>query len=153
MIIPLPEASDYIEKKEARQSRARGGTGFSSFSVEKGAFGDEELEMMLLESLTRESDLTPRLQAFVRILLTADRAFDREEIKAALHQQGIGRNLGQTGRYLSNISQFITKKSNPHLRQVIGFDGGDSSGQQKDNYRVVSDYRDLLAEVLNSAVG
>ena len=49
------------------------------------------------ETLTRESDLTPRLITFIKILLSDNRAFDREEIKRGLYDMGIGKNLGQTG--------------------------------------------------------
>ena len=76
------------------------------------------------------------------------RAYDREEVKAALQEAGIGDDIGQTGRYLSNISQFLTKKSNPHLRQIIDFESGGFHGQIKNKYRVLPEYRDLLIKVL-----
>jgi hypothetical protein len=41
------------------------------------------------------------------------------------------------------------KKSNPHLRQVIEFDTGGGLGETKDNYRVVSEYRELLRRLVN----
>ncbi|MCL1080033.1 hypothetical protein D5R81_18505 [Parashewanella spongiae] len=52
------------------------------------------------------------------------------------------------GNYLSGISKFLTKKSTPHLRQVISFGGGDGSGAQKSDYQIVCTYRDLVAEAL-----
>ena len=101
------------------------------------------------ETLTRESDLTPRLIAFIKILFSDNRTFDREEIKRGLYDMGIGKNLGQTGRYLSNISQFLTKKSTPHLRQIIEFQMPRGvEGEVKDNYKVVDKYRELVKEVL-----
>lgn len=57
-------------------------------------------------------------------------------------------DLGQTGRYLSNISQFLTKKSNPHLRQIIDFKVGGPAGETKDDYFVMEDYRGLLKDAL-----
>jgi len=39
----------------------------SPFSLEKGDFTDKELKKRLKETLTRESDLTPRLIAFIKI--------------------------------------------------------------------------------------
>ena len=57
----------------------------------------------------------------------------------------------QAGRYLSNISQFLTKKSNPHLRQTIEFETGGEHGETKNNYHVVSDYRELILEALRDA--
>lgn len=56
--------------------------------------------------------------------------------------------IGQAGRYLSNISQFLTKKSNPHLRQSIEFETDGAQGETKNNYHIVSEYRGLIQQVL-----
>ena len=146
IIIPLPEAKDYLERKEAKQREVRQVR--SSFSLEKGSFDLHELEQRLARTLARPSILTPRLMRFLEILLSEDRAFGREEIKQKLFAKGIGSDVGQAGRYLSNISQFLTKKSNPHLRQVVDFDTGGGLGETKDNYRIVPEYRELLTYVL-----
>ena len=148
VIIPTPGVEEYIEKKISKQKTIKKSYQ-SPFSLEKGDFTDEELKKRLKETLTRESDLTPRLIAFIKILLSDNRAFDREEIKRRLYDMGIGKNLGQTGRYLSNISQFLTKKSTPHLRQIIEFQMPRGvEGEVKDNYKVVDKYRELVKEVL-----
>jgi hypothetical protein len=42
----------------------------------------------------------------------------------------------------------LTKRANPHLRQVVDFDIGGPYNETKDNYRVVPEYRDLLEKVL-----
>ncbi|HOU56769.1 MAG TPA: MmcB family DNA repair protein [Smithellaceae bacterium] len=147
IIIPLPEAKNYIQKKETKQKVQRE-PGKSSFSLEKANLPAEELKEKVIQSLTRASDLTPRLRAFLEIITQEPRAYDREEVKVALQEAGIGDDIGQTGRYLSNISQFLTKKSNPHLRQIIEFESGGSHGQIKNNYRVLPEYRDLLIRSL-----
>ncbi len=147
IIIPLPEAKDYIQKKETKQKERRR-RGKSSFSLEKSDLEPNQLKAEIAKSLTRTSDLTPRFRAFLEIIIQEDRAFDREEVKQGLHGAGIGNSLGQAGRYLSNISQFLTKKSNPHLRQAVEFETGGKHGETKNNYRVVSNYRDLLLEAL-----
>lgn len=157
VIIPLPEAKDYIQKKETKQKQA-GRPSRSSFSLEKSDLPPQELQNQLLNTLQRPSDLTPRLIAFLQVISSEDRAFQREEIKARLLERGIGKDIGHSGRYLSNISQFLTKKSNPHLRQIIEFEGGGTyvgglggiyGGETKDNYRVLPEYRDLLKAVLD----
>ncbi|MFW5752300.1 MAG: hypothetical protein ACOCW8_03060 [bacterium] len=102
----------------------------------------------LKSSLTRKSDLTPRVIAFLEIILQENKKYDREDLKEKLFEKGIGEDVGQAGRYLSNISQFLTKKSNPHFRQIIDFETGGSTGEVKNNYIVISKYRDLLNEVL-----
>jgi len=150
IIIPLPEAKDYIQKKETKQKEQRH-PGKSSFSLEKSNLPEDELKQRILQTLKRDSDLTPRMIAFLEVITEEDRAYKREEIKTGLAEAGIGRDVGQAGRYLSNISQFLTKKSNPHLRQVIEFDSGGTHGETKDNYRVLPEYRDLLKTALEEA--
>jgi len=150
IIIPLPEAKDYIQKKETKQNEQRR-TIRSSFSLEKANLPDEELKNRIVQSLKRSSDLTPRFRAFLEIIMQEDKPYDREEIKQALYEAGIGEDLGQAGRYLSNISQFLTKKSNPHLRQIIEFDSGGSHGETKNNYRVLTEYRELVKKALEEA--
>lgn len=146
MIIPLPEAKDYIEKKENKQKESRKIE--SSYSLEKSNYGADELKKRLIKTLERKTDQTPRFITFLEIISSADRIFKRDEVKTKLFEEGIGLDIGQTGRYLSNISQFLTKKSNPHLRQIIDFKIGGSAGETKDDYFVIDSYRELLKETL-----
>ncbi|MBF0245787.1 MAG: DUF91 domain-containing protein [Planctomycetes bacterium] len=143
IIIPLPEAKDYIQKKESKQKELKQ-SGKSSFSLEKSNLEPEELQVRIVESLTRDSDLTPRFRAFLEIISQEDRVYNRDEVKQGLYEAGVGNDIGQSGRYLSNISQFLTKKSNPHLRQVVEFESGGTHGETKDNYHIISQYRDLI---------
>jgi hypothetical protein len=147
VIIPLPEARDYVLRREAKQQSRRKQTR-SSFSLERGQFTAQELERQLTLSLQRDSELTPRLTAFLEVLLSADRSFGREELKKALFERGIGESIGQAGRFVSNLSQFLTKQTNPHLRQVIAFEGGSRQGEMKDQYRILPEWRGLVADVL-----
>jgi hypothetical protein len=149
-IIPLPEAKDYVERKEFKRREQKQLTKVrSSFSLEKGDFDDTELELRLRATLARQSDLTPRFVRFLEILLAEDRVFGREEVKQKLFEKRIGSDYSQTGRYLSNISQFLTKKSNPHLRQIIAFTSGRPAGETKDDYRILTEYRNLVQGVVN----
>jgi hypothetical protein len=149
VIIPLPEAEVYTTGREKKQQKQRD-PARSVFSLEKGNFTPAELEQRLLSTLNRDSYLTPRLAAFLDILLSADRTFEREELKKALVERGIGSGAGQAGHFLSGLSSFLTKKSNPHLRQLITFEGGSRAGQIKDQFRIVSEYRPLAEKVLRS---
>jgi hypothetical protein len=150
IIIPLPEAKDYIQKKESKQKELKQ-SGKSSFSLEKSNLEPEELKIRIVESLTRDSDLTPRFRAFLEIISQEDIVYNRDEVKQGLYEAGVGNDIGQSGRYLSNISQFLTKKSNPHLRQVVEFESGGTHGETKDNYHIVSEYRDLIQLALEEA--
>ncbi|RLC35722.1 hypothetical protein DRH14_00035 [Candidatus Shapirobacteria bacterium] len=148
LIIPLPEAKDYIQKKVTKQKESKR-SGRSSFSLEKSHLPDGELRDRLINTLQRQTRLTPRLIVFLDIISSEERVFEREDIKSELFKMGVGENIGQCGRYLSGISQFLTKESNSHLRQVIDF-GSDNGalGERKNNYRVVPQYYELLRSVL-----
>lgn len=147
IIIPLPEAKDYILRKETK-TKEKSISKTTSFSLEKSDLPSDRLQEEITISFRRKSDLTPRIREFFKILLSADRVFDREEIKQKLHQNGIGKDIGHTGRLLSNISQFLTKKSNPHLRQVVDFISGGNHGETKDNYKIFTEYRDIVEAAL-----
>jgi len=84
----------------------------------------------------------------LELISQEDRICSRDEVKQGLYESGVGIDIGQSGRYLSNISQFLTKKSNPHLRQAIEFETGGTHGETKDNYYVISEYRDLIQQAL-----
>lgn len=146
-IIPLPEAKDYIKRKETK-TKEKTLTKSSSFSLEKSDLPPEKLKKELILSFNRDSDLTPRIRIFFKILLSENRSFDREEIKSILLQNRIGNDLGHAGRLLSNISQFLTKKSNPHLRQIVEFQSGGTHGETKNNYQISNEYRCLVKEAL-----
>ena len=152
IMIPLPEAKDYIQRKESRHREQRRGA-LSSFSLEKSDLPPEELGQRLAASLQRPSDLTPRLRVFLEVLMEEERAFGREEVKERLFESGIGKDVGQAGRYLSGISQFLTKKSNPHLRQAIEFETGGAMGEMKDNYRIVPEFRGAVESALARTAG
>jgi hypothetical protein len=147
IIIPLPEAKDYIKRKETK-IKEKTFSKSSSFSLEKSSLNPVDLKEELVSSFSRESDLTPRVRTFFKILLSEDRSFDREEIKSKLLEAGIGNDIGHAGRLLSNISQFLTKRSNPHLRQVVEFQSGGAHGETKNNYQIASEYRVLVEEAI-----
>lgn len=109
----------------------------------------DDIRFRLEETLERESDLTPRLIVFLKTLLSEGRSFTQEELRANLYDNGIGNDLGQAGRYLSNISQFVTNPNNAHLRAIIAYDlEHDRPGARKDNYRIRDEYRDLVRDAL-----
>jgi len=144
-IIPLPEAKDYIKRKETKTKEK---TLSKRSSFEKSSYDPIKLKEKLLLSFSRDSDLTPRVRTFFKILLSENECFDREEIKAKLFEAGIGDDIGHAGRLLSNISQFLTNKSNPHLRQIVEFESS-GHGQTKNSYRILEEYRELVKDAIN----
>ncbi|HRX71159.1 MAG: hypothetical protein H6973_19960 [Gammaproteobacteria bacterium] len=143
----MPEAKDYIKRRETK-NKEKSLPKQSSFSLEKSSLDSDSLKRELISTFNRDSELTPRLKVFFKLLLSDDKVFDREDIKQKLFESGIGENVGQSGRFLSNISQFLTKKSNPHLRQVVEFSSGGTHGEAKNNYRLINEYRSLVKESL-----
>jgi hypothetical protein len=152
IIIPAPEARDYIKRKETK-SKEKSLSRSGSFSLEPSSLDDDELRQTLTSTFSRKSDLTPRIIAFFEILASEDRQFGREEIKERLLKMEIGDNIGHAGRLLSNISQFLTKKSNPHLRQVVEFQSGGAQGETKYSYRLLHQYNQLVSDVLATVHG
>jgi Predicted nuclease of the RecB family len=150
VIMPTPGVEDYIDK---RAKKAKGISTLHSttwWSLDKGTFNEEDLKKRLKGTFTSDSPVAPRFKKFVKILLSEERKFNREEIKVALYDMDVGNNVGHAGRLLSNISQLLTKRSTSHLRQVIDFEMPQGEqGEVKDNFCVVPEYRDLVREVLD----
>ncbi|MFS6938588.1 endonuclease NucS domain-containing protein [Neisseria animaloris] len=147
IIIPLPEAKDYIQRKSIKKQEDNLKQ-ISTESLTVSNFDTQSLTEKIRESLTRETPLTPRLIEFLNILLSQNKSFDREEIKQLLYDAGIGDNIEHAGRYLSNISQFLTKPANAHLRQIITFEHLGYSGSPKNNYYIPNEYRNLVKSII-----
>lgn len=151
-IIPLPEAEDYIKRK-AIQKKENAVQQYKSdlISFDIPVYSDKELEEKLSEFLAISKPITERFVAFLEILLSENRKFDREEIKEKLFNlHKMGDDVQRAGSLLSNISQAITRKRNDFLRQIISFDrDGDYSGANKNNYCVNEKYRLLVEKVLS----
>lgn len=146
IILPLPEVEDILNLKQVKEKELR--PLISSYE-DKGTFKLPELENKLKNTLNRPGILTPRLISLLEILLSEDRVFRREEVLQELFEKKIGADKGQTGRYLSGLSQFLTKKGNSHLRQVIEYTTAWGPGSLKDNYRITPDYRELLKSLID----
>ncbi len=149
VILPIPTITDIMDLPEPKSPRGPT-TQSKVFSVSVDDLSADELARRLTGTLNRDSDLTPRFVNFLEILLSDNRSFRREQIKSDLLKRGVGKDIGQAGRYLSNLSQFLTKKKNSHLRRLITFEGGLHQGQIKDNYQIVPEYRELVSTTLNA---
>jgi hypothetical protein len=134
----------------------------------KGQYSDDELKEKLKELLSSNLGIIPKFTIFLKILLSENKKFTRDEIKKKLAEK-LGSvefsnpsrkftSEGQAGVYLSHFSQFITKRPNDYLRQIIGYDtirwsleAETDVGAKKDNYQIVDRYRKLLSDVLNQS--
>ncbi len=113
----------------------------------KGDFSVEELKDKLMHALDHKTAITPKLICFLKLLLTEDRTFGREEIKKKFQDEKISKSERQSGTHLSNISQFITGPSNSYLQQIVDFEN--VGWNTKDNFSINSEYRDLVTSVLD----
>ena len=119
----------------------------SHVSFEEGSFTDSELEERLRITLSEDSTVIPRFVVMLKILLIWV-VLMRDDLRDQMFEAGVGDNIGQTGRFMSNISQLLTKTGNEHLRQLIQFDADVRVGAKKDGYTIPSQYRSLIARVL-----
>ncbi|MCP2039461.1 hypothetical protein L1281_000026 [Neisseria sp. HSC-16F19] len=150
IMIPLPEAKDYLQrqvvKKKENQLKQ-----MADESLAVADYPEDKLRELLRETLQRESPLTLRLIEFFKLLLTEDRTFDRLEVIDHFEQMAhiVGTHKHGAGGMLSNVSQFLTKPNNAHLRQIISFEHSGYAGSPKTNYYIMELYRDLLADLIN----
>ena len=139
------------------------GEGFEN----KGEYSDDELTNKLTKLLNDGIDdngvnrlnniMRKSIVVFLRILLSENKKFKREEIKSKLFENGIGKTVGNSGKILSNISQFITKRNSDLLRQIINYDlirwtlsAENDIGAKKDNYSIDDRYRNLVSDVISN---
>lgn len=150
-IIPLPEAEEYIKRK-AIQKKENAIQQYSSdlISFDIPEYDGNELEEKLSDFLEQQGSLIERFIVFLKILLSEDREFNREEIKERFFEEyGIGDNVQHAGRLLSNVSQAITRKSNDFLRQLIKFGrDSDTAGAYKNSYYIEIKYRNLIQKII-----
>lgn len=160
-IIPLPETADYIDIVAKRKATGQGYAteeplrrkNQKNWSSDVPTYADDDLRDELQKTLNRNSNLTPRLMLFLKIIVEQNEPIKREDMKGRFVSGGIANDVGLAGTYLSNISQFINKRDNGHLRQIIEFSSeGDvgQAGAKKDDYRIREQYRELVKGLLQS---
>lgn len=151
VIIPLPEARDYIERRENKRRDEKQMSEFGKFyATDRGEYDPVMLEVKLRESLAVSS---PRMRMFCHvlgILLEEGGTLTRNEIKNRLHEQNLAESIGKAGNLLSSISKYVSYRDNAHIRQIIEYSSEDWPGAPKTNYRIVPEYEDLVKRVLDS---
>lgn len=150
IVIPEPNIKEHLFKERAKATKKIQAKRSTQFDLTIGQYPVDELKSKLKFSLNRKSKLTPRLVAFFELLLQGHNSIRHDEIKQAFCEQyKFTDDIGQAGRFLSNISQYLTNKRNDHLRQLVKFDSEQRSGAHKDNFVLDNAYRALVQEVLN----
>jgi hypothetical protein len=147
-IIPLPEAEDYILGKERKQKRVRAANSSTRYSHEQAQLNEADLANAIAESLNRPSPLSARLRCVLDALCGKTEFTSREELMGALMANGLVPNNERPGTYLSNVSQFLTKPTNGHLRQLVEFDSAGTAGARKDGYRMRPEWKSAYDEAI-----
>lgn len=149
VIVPIPEAGDFLKRREEKTREAK--VIQERFSMKVGDFNDEELKERLRKTLMKHNDYKS-IQWFiivVKLLLSEDREFSRDEILQHLVDKEIATDLGTAGRSMSAISKVLSRKGNSHIRQIFSFESEGWIGSVKDNYEIRREYRDIVQEVIN----
>jgi hypothetical protein len=139
MIIP-----EEIEIERARKRQIK-----ISMSDEPGTYDEEELEA-LLRSYLSENRLTPRrMKEIVLPLCLSHEVVTRDMIKRGLIEKGEAPDEGKAGIILTTISREIGISQRDYLRQIIRYEK--PNPWEKENYRLVAEYKDLVASLLDES--
>lgn len=138
MIIPEEVDRERVSKRQIR----------IAMSDKPGDYKRDELDRQLRSYLS-ERRLTPRrMKEIVLPLCLEHEVVSREMIKAALVEKGEASDEGKAGIILTTISREIGIEKRDYLRQIIDYDR--PNPWEKDNYRLVEEYKPLVANVIAS---
>ena len=130
-----------IEKERIRKRQIQ-----ISMSDEPGNYDIEELKSLLKRYLSEKRTTPRRIRDILLPLCLKHKIVTREMIKKELINKGEAENEGKAGIILTTISREIGIERRDYLRQVIKYDK--PNPWEKENYRIVEDYKDLIRNVL-----
>ncbi len=130
-----------IEKERIRKRQIQ-----ISMSDEPGNYDVEELKSLLKRYLSEKRTTPRRIRDILLPLCLKHKIVTREMIKKELINKGEAENEGKAGIILTTISREIGIERRDYLRQVIKYDK--PNPWEKENYRIVEDYKDLIRNVL-----
>jgi len=131
-----------IEKERTRKRKIRFPT-----SDDPGDYEEAELKIRLKSYLSREGKVPQRIREVLLPLCLKNEKVSREMIKKELVDRGESEDEGKAGIRLTAISRVIGFERNDYLRQIIQYDK--PNPWEKDNYRLVERYKDLVKNVLD----
>ena len=151
-IIPVKGVIESQSNFDVTEDKVASSTGLSgaNFSLEESNYSKDKLIELLTELLTKPSKQRDRLKDFFSILVDSDTDLERKIFKDSFTTKGLSKDFTQAGRHLSNISQLITNKNNPFLRQILDFNSKERPGAKKESYKLKNEYIPLVKEILNS---
>lgn len=132
-----------IEKERIRKRQI-------SMSDEPGNYDKEELKELLINYLSEKRTTPRRIREILFPLCLKNDIVTRDMIKQELISKGEAPDDGKAGTVLTTISREIGIKKRDYIRQIIRYDKPNPS--EKENYRFVDEYKDLVKEALNEVI-
>ncbi|MGB4644460.1 MAG: hypothetical protein WBH76_01015 [Dictyoglomaceae bacterium] len=140
-------ARTVIIPEEIEKERIRKGQMQILMSDEPGNYDKEELRKLLIKYLSEDRITPRRIREILFPLCLKYENVTREMIKKELMKRGEASDEGKAGIILTSMSKEIGIKSRDYIRQVIRYDR--PNPWEKENYRLVDKYKDLVKEVLD----
>jgi ribosomal protein S24E len=130
-----------IEKERSKKRRFQ-----LSMSEEPGDYDVEELRNLLKKYLSENRTTPRRIREILLPLCLKYEVVTREMIKEELIKKGEAEDKGEAGIIVTTISREIGIEQRDYLRQIIKYDK--PNPWEKENYRLVEEYKDLVKCVL-----
>jgi hypothetical protein len=113
-----------------------------------GNYDIKTLKGKFKDDLNDDGNVSARLIVFLILLLQNNKPIMRDDIKKAFVEHGVSDNEGIAGTHLSNVSQYLTRPDNDHVRQVIGWNET-GLNQLKEGYFIKKEeFKIMLKELL-----
>lgn len=132
-----------IEKERIRKRQFQ-----VSMSDEPGNYNKDELTKLLMKYLSENRKTPQRIREILLHLCLKNEIVTREMIKEELVNKSEAESEGKAGTILTTISREIGYEKRDYLRQIIWYDK--INPKEKENYRLVDDYRDLVRDILEN---
>jgi len=130
-----------IEKERIRKRQFQ-----VSMSDEPGNYDIEELKNLLKRYLSENRTTPRRIRDILLPLCLKHKVVTREMVKKELINKGEAEDEGKAGIILTTISREIGIERRDYLRQIIRYDK--PNPWEKENYRLVEDYKGLVKSIL-----
>jgi len=134
--------SEEVEKERSRKRQFQ-----VSMSDEPGNYDVDELRNLLKKYLSEDRTTPRRIREILLPLCIKHKVVTRDMIKKELINRGEAEDEGKAGIILTSISREIGIERRDYLRQIIRYDK--PNPWEKENYRLVEDYKELVKEILS----
>ena len=132
-----------IEKERIRKRQFK-----ISMSDEPGEYSEDDLKDLLISYLSENRTTPRRIREILLPLCLKNKIVNREMIKKELLKREEAKDDTQAGIILTTISREIGIAKRDYLRQIIQYEKDPSKPWEKENYRLIEDYKDLVESIL-----